>query len=220
MHVRKGPHAKKHRDSGAGVTCLSCEGCVNHEASLEKLLLVHEAESVAVRSKRGSVFLSQDSVLSLGGVCIGGVGKSTHGFALLAPPVRLNSSLSIVVQSAAKLHFVLSSSRRILDRRIQYSEKSAEPKWYLNPREFEKLFLTCGVDWMDRPQFDATYRQLDLNQSGALHLSELFAVCMGADAICREIINGQANLAALTAELRQCQSNGESLVNQLKSLRS
>ena len=132
--------------------------------------------------------------------------EPVDAFALLAPPIPFKTTWAeIATSSAAKLYFVLTSCRRLLDERISSRpvQSLQERKWYLTEKEFEKLLLTSGVDWMVRDQVYNAYKKLDLNHSGFLHISELCATLQFAEEVCRAVINGQVDMEELKMELEE-----------------
>jgi hypothetical protein len=191
-----------------------------------------------IRRKRGSRFHNKDAVFAVGGVVHRPKSRSSikiadipklppsvtsmtpeNAFAILAPPMSCKKGwVAIVTSSAAKLYFVLSSCRRILDQRINGRIRvPEEEKWYLTDKEFERLIIQSGVDWMTRDQVWHTYKQLDLNKSGSLHISELFSVLHSAVEICRDILNGQMDLVSLKSDLEEYRSLApkSSLISQI-----
>ena len=227
---KSGPKSKKHRFSPdkplvdfEDRRCLSCESCVDYENWLQHVVNEESAKAVAVRHKRGSRFRNKDAVFAIGGVAQKSRSRSSlrlseivietgslasmsaeKAFSILAPPIGFKASWQDkIMSSAAKLYFVLTSSRRILDRRINSGGDSrlGERTWYLTDKEFEKVMLSSGMDWMERPQLFETHRKLDLNQSGSLHISELCAVFQSAEEICRDVLHGLVDLEDLRKDL-------------------
>jgi hypothetical protein len=124
-----------------------------------------------------------------------------EAFGLLSPPINYRSAWKDALSSsAAKLYFVLSHCRRTLDNRMN-EDPDVDSRWYLTEKEFEKLLFSSGVDWMERPQIFQTYKELDLNKSGCLHVSELCAVLQAAEEVCKDILNGLCDPQELRSEL-------------------
>lgn len=138
-------------------------------------------------------------------------------FAILAPPIIFNKSTwqELIRSSAAKLYYVLTHARRVLETRI--ASESSEEKWYLKIKEFEHLLLSAGVDWIERATVPLIHRNLDLNKSGFLHISELCAVFQSAEEICRDILNGQIDLRELKKDIAEISVDYPSLTSQLSS---
>ena len=194
--------------------CVACECCVKHERWIRKQVELETAEAFVGRARRGSRFKPGDAVFvkcgvlnpedsvelrerSKGSACSM---ASEEAFAILAPPIPFqNSRKEILKSSAAKLYFVITHCRRNLDLRINH--EAAEGKWYLTEKEFERILLTSGVDWMERTSIFETYRKVDLNQSGSIHVAELGAVLRGADEVCREILNEGMDLEAFITSI-------------------
>ena len=194
---------------------------MEYESWLKDLVDSEASKAFVTRKKRGSRFTNKDAVFSIGGVVHRGRSRSSvkvdevlkipapliasltpeEAFGLLAPPIDFRPNWSDVISSsAAKLYFVLSHCRRTLDSRMS-EDSDSESRWYLTEKEFEKLLFSSGVDWMERPQIFQTYKELDLNKSGCLHVSELCAVLQAAEEICKDILNGLCDPTELKAEL-------------------
>ena len=188
-------------DPNGGVVpvCAACENCLRHEEGLQSALKKEVDRAISVRAKRGSRFRNKDAVFSMGGLIHRSESRiddrddsrlsPDRAFAILAPSISFKSKLKdILTSSAAKLYFVLLSARRTLDSRLKSDQD--DKKWYLKPKEFEKLMLVSGTDWMTGEHMLTVYNLLDLNKSGFLHLAELCAVFQHAFEVCRDILNG------------------------------
>lgn len=144
--------------------CAVCERCLQYERTVKEASCAEQVNAIEVRKKRGSQFQNEHGMMTAGATS---VASSTVAFSILAPPIAFKSRWrDVATSSAAKLYFVMSSCRRKLECRIESyksSDELADFKWYLSPKEFEKLLLTCGVDWMERDQMESTYTQVRMD---------------------------------------------------------
>ena len=243
-----GPKSKKERGIPREKTatsaecesiCQACASTLEYERWLQQVVNDESAKAVAIRHKRGSRFRNKDAVFAIGGVVQNARSRSSlrlsevviqtpslmsmsaeKAFAILAPPIAFKSAWKeILNSSAAKLYFVLTHSRRFLDKRINADDEldTDDRRWYLTEKEFEKVMLSSGMDWMERPQLSETHKKLDLNKSGFLHVSELCAVFQSAEEICRDILNGLVDLDDLRKDLVSYRNeiSGASLLTQI-----
>ena len=233
-HVRTGPHAKRPpvvstTRSKQPPVCESCESCVRYEAWLKNVVESEASKAFLVRRKRGSRFTNKDAVFAIGGIVHRARSRSSimideapsitvspcaltpeESFGILAPPIPFKKKWpNIVRSSAAKLYFVLTHCKRILDERMK-EEIETESKWYLTSKEFEKLLFTAGLDWMERPQIFKTYSELDVNKSGYLHVSELCSALESAEELCKDILYGLCDLEELQRDLLEIKNRPNS----------
>lgn len=220
--VYSGPHAKRCQKLVAShgarplPSCKSCESCIQYEAWLKEVVETEASKAFQVRRRRGSRFTNKDAVFAIGGIVHKMQSRSSlivndlapssamtsqEAFGILAPPISFKSNWGDIVRSsAAKLYFVLTHCRRLWDHRMN-EQADGETKWYLSQKEFEKLLISSGVDWMDRSQIFQTYAELDLNKSGFLHVSELCSTFESAEEMCRDILHGLCEISDLRKQL-------------------
>ena len=130
-----------------------------------------------------------------------------RGFAALAPPIGVGTEAlrdvdQLIFNSAARLHFALTSIKGSLDKRltrvlglqgsIAIKDHSRDAElWYLSHSELEHMFIMSGVNWMTREQLKQTFNILDLNGSGKLHMSEIADVVRETSADCLDILKNR-----------------------------
>jgi hypothetical protein len=171
-----------------------------------------ELQAIALRNRRGSRFKPGDAVFQLEGVVVSKNKRApssmsaVEAFAILAPPIPFRAlPADVLKSSAAKLYFVITHCRRNLDARINHDFSNEENKWYLTEKEFEKVLLSSGVDWMERTEFFEAYKKIDLNKSGSMHVAELSAVLQSADEVCRELLNETIDRGSLLRSITRIQ---------------
>lgn len=192
--------------------CPACESCREHERFLKGIEDAESKQVTAVRHRRGSGLGSvHDSTAEI---------APEQAFALLAPPIPFQKTqYDVIGCSAGKLYFALVSCRRHLKARLTGPAPPIdEYLWYLTEKETERMLVSCGVDWMSQDQIRETHRRMDLNKSGSVNVIEVGKFFDAAISLCREIVNGGAELGGLLRYLLSCPvtSADNSLVAQLQ----
>ena len=158
-----------------------------------------------------------------------------RGFAALAPPIGVGPEAlrdidQLIFNSAARLHFALTSIKSSLDKRltrvlglqgnIAIKDHSRDAElWYLSHSELEHMFIMSGVNWMTRAQLKQTFDLLDLNGSGKLHMSEIADVVRETSDDCLDILKNRVKPYDVRKFLLRMQWEpvGGSLRQQLRS---
>ncbi|KAF4712266.1 hypothetical protein FOZ63_029266, partial [Perkinsus olseni] len=143
---------------------------------------------------------------------------SCAAFATLAPAVFSSNpnvtQSELLIASAVKLHYVLRGIKRQIGKRRQQLIGVVAPRedkpqaihseqekhvWYVSYAAFCHMLYTSGVSWMTTQQMSRPFkagklliciRGVDLNQSGAVHLTELAQVIAATDHDCKQLLNG------------------------------
>ncbi|KAF4749935.1 hypothetical protein FOZ62_022896, partial [Perkinsus olseni] len=199
--------------------CRTCRRCIQYEQELRHKNLHAEVQQEAARRKHGSTVQGALTDIRAGAfvarrpsynphVTSSPIMGSCAAFAALAPAVFSSNPRAtqseLLIASAVKLHYVLRGIKRQIGKRRQqligvvapqedkpdaiHSEQ--EKLWYVSYAAFCHMLYTSGVSWMTTEQMRGAFKGVDLNRSGAVHLTELAQVIAATDHDCKQLLNG------------------------------
>ena len=210
--------------------CRTCDRCVQYEESI-----AHKFH----HNRRGRRRSSRDLLSEFTIAGVQAPASLTHresvpytvpetdslfSFSVLAPPVGMDPRKpfdlsALVFNSAARLHFSVTSLQRLLQRRLKKvlglqgnsevtDHTHDKEMWYLAPPEFEHLLLISGVNWMTHAQIKTAYTALDTNGSGQLHAIELSDACEAAEEDCLRILRREVEPEWVAKKIMQSKAGG------------
>ncbi|KAF4738408.1 hypothetical protein FOZ63_010148, partial [Perkinsus olseni] len=248
--------------------CRTCRRCIQYEQELRHKNLHAEVQQEAARRKHGSTVQGGLTDIRAGAfvarrpsynphVTSSPIMGSCAAFAALAPAVfssnKKATQSELLIASAVKLHYVLRGIKRQIGKRRQQLIGVVAPRedkpqaihseqekhvWYVSYAAFCHMLYTSGVSWMTTEQMRGAFKGVDLNQSGAVHVTELAQVIAATDHDCKQLLNGSvpadeflekaslfhvleaSETVSLTPRRSTSVSRPVTLVEQIRSLRN
>jgi hypothetical protein len=198
--------------------CTSCECCVQYEVDFQDVIT---SKQESMKSQK-MLLRSNSRPLVVDGVAIP---SSMHrraskwkskaqsetqilqAFAVLAPPVSSSQPREMLKVCCVRLHLILTSLRKLVSERVKsvfarcLKETEETELWYLSVPEFIRVLMASGVNWMGKSQMEETWKSMDLNKSGRLHIAELMEVLEEVDCLCMQILRDETDQAEFLGKL-------------------